>query len=79
METTAERKEDGSYILNGSKTWISNSPIAYVGPAGTRLGLTVLLFQGCVRRVGALQVGQPCTRVPPGEDNVWAVSTTYKT
>lgn len=27
METTAEKTADG-YILNGSKTWISNAPVA---------------------------------------------------
>lgn len=29
METTAEEVEDG-YIVNGSKTWISNAPVACV-------------------------------------------------
>lgn len=28
METTAKLQSDGTYILNGSKTWITNSPIA---------------------------------------------------
>jgi glutaryl-CoA dehydrogenase len=28
METTAKLQRDGTYILNGSKTWITNSPIA---------------------------------------------------
>ncbi|KAF8331872.1 acyl-CoA dehydrogenase NM domain-like protein [Cantharellus anzutake] len=28
METTAEQLKGGGYILNGSKTWITNSPIA---------------------------------------------------
>lgn len=30
MKTTAKLQEDGSYILNGSKNWITNSPIADV-------------------------------------------------
>ena len=29
METTAT-EVDGGYVLNGSKTWISNAPVAYV-------------------------------------------------
>jgi alkylation response protein AidB-like acyl-CoA dehydrogenase len=29
METTCE-ETDGGFILNGSKTWISNAPVAYV-------------------------------------------------
>jgi glutaryl-CoA dehydrogenase len=29
METTAE-EVDGGFIINGSKTWISNAPVAYV-------------------------------------------------
>lgn len=28
METTAKIQNDGTYILNGAKTWITNSPIA---------------------------------------------------
>ena len=28
METTAKLQRDGTYILNGAKTWITNSPIA---------------------------------------------------
>lgn len=28
METTARKDADGNYVLNGSKTWITNSPIA---------------------------------------------------
>ena len=30
METRARKQADGSYILNGSKNWITNSPIADV-------------------------------------------------
>jgi glutaryl-CoA dehydrogenase len=30
METRAKKQADGSYILNGSKNWITNSPIADV-------------------------------------------------
>lgn len=30
METVARQDSDGSYVLNGSKTWITNSPIADV-------------------------------------------------
>lgn len=30
METRARRQRDGSYILSGSKTWITNAPIADV-------------------------------------------------
>jgi glutaryl-CoA dehydrogenase len=29
METTAE-EVDGGFILRGSKTWITNAPVAYV-------------------------------------------------
>lgn len=29
METTAT-EVDGGFVINGSKTWISNSPVAYV-------------------------------------------------
>jgi alkylation response protein AidB-like acyl-CoA dehydrogenase len=29
METTAE-EIDGGFVINGSKTWISNAPVAYV-------------------------------------------------
>lgn len=29
METTAE-EADGGFILKGSKTWITNAPVAYV-------------------------------------------------
>ena len=32
METTAE-ETDGGYIINGSKTWITNAPFAYVRSA----------------------------------------------
>ena len=28
METKAREQSDGSYILNGEKHWITNSPIA---------------------------------------------------
>jgi glutaryl-CoA dehydrogenase len=35
METTAERDGDG-YVLSGSKTWITNSPIADVGVVWAR-------------------------------------------
>lgn len=28
METTAKEDGSGGYILNGSKTWISNAPVA---------------------------------------------------
>jgi glutaryl-CoA dehydrogenase len=35
METTAERDADG-YVLNGSKTWITNSPIADVAVVWAR-------------------------------------------
>ena len=31
METTAE-EAGGDFILKGSKTWITNAPIAYVAP-----------------------------------------------
>lgn len=30
METKAVKQNDGSFCLNGSKTWITNSPIADV-------------------------------------------------
>ncbi|KAJ3061336.1 hypothetical protein HDU98_002755 [Podochytrium sp. JEL0797] len=30
METTATKSADGGYVLNGTKTWITNSPIADV-------------------------------------------------
>lgn len=30
MDTTARKQADGSYVLNGSKTWITSSPIADV-------------------------------------------------
>lgn len=30
MRTRARKREDGSYTLTGSKTWITNSPIANV-------------------------------------------------
>lgn len=30
METRARRQADGSFVLSGSKTWITNSPIADV-------------------------------------------------
>ena len=30
METRAKKQPDGDYILNGSKNWITNSPIADV-------------------------------------------------
>lgn len=30
METRARKNKDGSYILNGSKNWITNSPVADV-------------------------------------------------
>jgi glutaryl-CoA dehydrogenase len=30
METRARKQADGSYILNGSKNWITNSPVADV-------------------------------------------------
>jgi len=30
METTAAKSDDGGYVINGSKTWISNSPVADV-------------------------------------------------
>lgn len=28
IRTTCRKLEDGSYLLNGSKNWITNSPIA---------------------------------------------------
>ena len=30
METKARKDSDGSYVLNGEKHWITNSPIADV-------------------------------------------------
>ena len=30
METRAERAANGNYVLSGTKTWITNSPIADV-------------------------------------------------
>ena len=30
METRARKQADGSFLLSGSKTWITNSPIADV-------------------------------------------------
>jgi glutaryl-CoA dehydrogenase len=30
METTAKKTSNGTWLLNGSKTWITNSPIADV-------------------------------------------------
>ena len=36
MEARAERDSDGSYILNGVKTWITNSPIADVAVVWAR-------------------------------------------
>jgi hypothetical protein len=78
METTAQRKDDGGYVLNGSKTWISNSPVAWVGHVFcSGLSLTGLLFQGCVRRVGALQMGQSRARVPFGKGHSWAAGAPY--
>jgi len=38
METTAE-ETDGGYIINGSKTWITNAPFACVCP--TRMALSL--------------------------------------
>jgi glutaryl-CoA dehydrogenase len=30
METRGKKQKDGTYLLNGTKTWITNSPIADV-------------------------------------------------
>jgi glutaryl-CoA dehydrogenase len=34
METVAE-EVDGGYVLKGSKTWITNAPVAYVSTSFT--------------------------------------------
>ena len=39
METTAE-ETDGGYIINGSKTWITNAPFAWVSSTCSSLYLT---------------------------------------
>jgi alkylation response protein AidB-like acyl-CoA dehydrogenase len=35
MDTTA-KEVDGGFVINGSKTWISNAPVAYVSPSMQR-------------------------------------------
>eukprot|EP00924_Labyrinthula_sp_SR-Ha-C_P005070 snap_masked-scaffold_1-processed-gene-20.52-mRNA-1 protein AED:0.02 eAED:0.02 QI:0/-1/0/1/-1/1/1/0/433 len=37
MKTTAKKTGEGTYVLNGSKMWITNSPIADVGVVWARL------------------------------------------
>jgi glutaryl-CoA dehydrogenase len=37
MKTTATKLDDGKYIINGSKNWITNSPIADIFIVWTRL------------------------------------------
>lgn len=57
METVAE-EVDGGFIINGSKTWITNAPAAYVGSPEMILSLTLSNFpQRRIRYLGSLQVG----------------------
>lgn len=57
METVAE-EVDGGFIINGSKTWITNAPAAYVGSPEMLLSLTLSNFpQRRIRYLGSLQVG----------------------
>jgi alkylation response protein AidB-like acyl-CoA dehydrogenase len=57
METTAE-ETDGGFVLHGSKTWISNSPIAYVGRVIVlNLILNCLTPQRHTYHLGTVQVG----------------------
>lgn len=62
MSTTA-RKEDGDYVLNGAKTWITNAPVADVfvvfavtDPAKGAFGISAFLVD---RNTPGLEVGAP--------------------
>ena len=56
METTAE-DTDGGFTLNGSKTWISNAPVAYVLTSPLEVLLNIADIQRSFRNMGAMQVG----------------------
>lgn len=58
METTAE-ETDGGFILNGSKTWISNAPVALVLRKLPYVSINPIrkLLQRPLRHMGSLQVG----------------------
>ena len=47
MLTTA-KEVDGGFVLNGSKTWISNSPIADLFVVWAKCGMSISV---CYRRV----------------------------
>lgn len=46
METRARAQADGSFVLSGSKTWITNSPIADVFVVWAKVRVRVI--DGCV-------------------------------
>lgn len=65
METTADQTDSG-YVLNGSKTWISNSPVACVRLwKSDAVKLTTRCSQRPLRHMGTVQVGQPRAWLPP--------------
>lgn len=57
METRARKQADGSFVLSGSKTWITNSPIADVFVVWAKV-------RGCVDAYNSPTVDpltKPCT------------------
>lgn len=67
METTAVKDDSGGYTLNGSKTWISNAPVAYVSRyiRHTKDPLMQQRHQRCLCRLGTMQVGRQSSRLRP--------------
>ena len=63
METTAE-ETGGGYIINGSKTWITNAPFACVYSTHIPSDMTDYV-QRCLYRLGQMQVGWEDSRIHP--------------
>ena len=61
METTAEQNGDG-FILRGSKTWITNAPVAWVIPMNHISTPAHSIIQGHFCRMGAVQMGRQDSR-----------------
>ena len=61
METTAEQDGD-TFILRGSKTWITNAPVACVIPVNHPSTRAHGIIQGHFRSMGAVQMGRQDSR-----------------
>lgn len=62
METTAEQDGD-AFILRGSKTWITNAPVAWVIPVNHPRMRAHGIIQRHFRSMGAVQMGRQDSRL----------------